>query len=164
MTVYYRYGYAQMFVEAVEDFFKGPEVALAVSPFERIPAETIADGGISEDRLTVNKPSSRYYRLLSLNGLLLPSKGEIVVGAEDFEAHKYYRVGKTYYLRPNGTVVVYSRDVFASLKYCVRAVICFFKVVFRFGRMRKLYGGTSADLVSEKKWEVRWGIDGSSKK
>ena len=160
-AICYRYECAEMMFRGVRDFFRGPEFVFdqcvegMVKPLP-MNVEKITDlksGEEFEDPDGVVKKNIRG-RMLTMNGLLLPSKRNVETSPGDMESSDFYRVGKVLYNIDGVDGFVAERSFGRTLSCAFKLMRLWLRTSLSFGRIKKRYRESLKKYSSEENWRT----------
>lgn len=136
--MFYRYKNVELYIRGIEDFLKGPRW-LMEQDGEELHKQIMASGYKSVELKELDMPFSyplfernvqledtkktRIKRLLTLNGLLLPARGEAIVPVADLKSVMFYRKKRVMHYD------VTSKKAFVTAKTGREAWRCIFKTL-----------------------------------
>lgn len=136
--MFYRYKNVELYIRGIEDFLKGPRW-LMEQDGEELHKQIMASGYKSAELKELDMPFNyplfersvrlqdtklaRIKRLLTLNGLLLPARGEAIVPVADLKSVMFYRKKRVMHYD------VTSKKAFVTSKTGREAWRCIFKTL-----------------------------------
>jgi len=158
-VISYRYESADIMFKGIEDFFRGPGFVFDLNPggvvgqiyvkTERL--DYLEKNADFTDADTIRRRDFRI-RMLSLNGLLLPSEKNIKTNADNVDSARFYRAGKILYDSGGGEGFIAERNTGKTLCAIYRNVCLLIKTAFSFGRLKKEYKKSVKKYSSEENW------------
>jgi len=163
-VISHRYDNAEMMFRGMEDFLKGPEFVFDLSPdrvVKAVPVKTENLKNLKQKGNFVNagdiKKTDFRIRMLSLNGLLLPAKRNIVTTTDDMDSASFYRADKILYDLGNGEGAVAERNFGKAFRAMFKALVLLQRIVFSFRRLKKQYQRSLKKYSSEENWKKIFG-------
>ncbi len=172
--MFYRYKNIDLYLRGISDFFKGPEWLMAQDG-EALHKEIMAAGYKGQDLETLNMPfhytiyeeyqnlpdttKARIKRMLTLNGLFLPARGESIVSMAAPRSVQFYRKKRVmHYDVTSKKAFVTERKFGTSMKYMFKTLGFMFMVPFRIKKAQKAYRTTGMKLRTMEFWKGFLGI------
>lgn len=167
----YRYKNAELYLQGILDFLKGP-AWLAAQDAEALHSQVMAQGyrstlmNIPEQFPDVNSAQSktdihigRFRRFLTFNGLLLPAKGNACIPATQAKTALSYRKKELlYYNESNYTGFVTRRSARMSIKYICKMLRAMSLTALRYKRVQKKYSQEGQVLKTFDFWKCYLGL------
>lgn len=157
----YRYDCSEEMIKGVYDFMKGPEYVfgsctegmyktdgLKLEEFEKL-RETLKLFNGS----TTQSKNSRFY---TMNGLILPSIGDIELDRCETETAVFYRVRKVLYATEGSKGLIRKRSFCQSVRLVMKTIIAKRKVVSRIDKLNNNYQASFDMYVSKGQWDKLW--------
>jgi hypothetical protein len=164
-VISHRYENAEMMFRGIEDFLKGSEFVFDLTPDNMMKAVPVATGKLKDLEQKGNfinagdiKKTDFKIRMLSLNGLLLPAKRNIITAADNTDSACFYRVGKVLYDLGNGDGAIAERNFKKAVLSMFRAFCLLERIVFSFRRLKKEYRRSLKKYSSEENWRRIFGL------
>ncbi len=156
-AVCYRYECADMMFKGVKDFIKGPEFVFNFCQNGIIITNQLNTGNLNELRSSIGDSAiiankGYWKRAVSINGLLLPSRGEIVSYVDDMDSSHFYRVGKVLYDIDGKRGFIAKRSVRKTISAIFEYVVLSLSVSFKFRRLKRNYGCALKHYTSDERW------------
>ena len=115
-----------------------------------------------EDDFTSEPPKCGFFiRLITMNGLLLPSKGCTEKGARDMETKDFYRMGKILYSTGNGKGFIAVRKRTRTISLVIRTLSLWFRLFLKKGRLSRRYVDALQRYSTEESWKELLELDQS---
>lgn len=167
-TLYTRYDNSDMFLRGMYDFFKGPEFLENIDP-EQLNKELIGIGRLSPvselpikfDECEYKKSLAKidgnrdYLRsIITLNGILLPSKGNVIAPLKVKKMSVFYRAERVLHCDAEGkNGFVTELDRGRALKRLISIPFLFLKYSVKLKKVSKEYENRAEYLRSEEFWK-----------
>lgn len=164
----YRYLHAQMVINGIEDFLKGPEFLMALDPqscnaaLPRLDIKPIADP--DEEALALSDamrdtPRSKLVSLLTLNGAFFPAKGRAWVHAHinPVRAH-FRRIEAVNIIADTGLGFIARRDNRKGLSVAVRALKTLLRLRREGDAAAEKWRAAESTLTSREFWRKYLGL------
>ena len=149
-----RYRTAEAQLQAIKDFRKGPETVFEkISKGYSLFDEYDYSDSVTRENLTdrvINH--GRLFSFLTLNGVLLPSIGNIEASIHTYETNLFYRKGRAYFRSLDGKVCVINRSVKKTISLIIRLSFNTAMLVLNMRRLNKRYRKASDTYCSETAW------------
>lgn len=172
--MFYRYKNIDLYLRGISDFFKGPEWLMAQDG-EALHKEIMAAGYKGQDLETLNMPfhytiyeeysqlpdttKARMKRLLTLNGLFLPARGESIVAMASPRSVQFYRKKRVmHYDVTSKKAFITERKFTTSMKYMFKTLGFMFMVPFRIKKAQQAYRTEGLKLRTMEFWKGFLGI------
>ena len=152
----YRYDGADMMMMGLKDFIKGPELVYekcksgVVS--RKIEYRSLYDLREDDDYSSEPPGQGFLFRLMTMNGLFLPSVGNTEKDARDMETKDFYRMKKILYRVDEERGFIAKIDRRRTIKLSVMAVWLFLSLSFKKKRLFKKYHNSLSQYISEDNW------------
>ena len=156
-----RYRSAEAQIQALRDFIAGPDkifgmITKGYSLFDEYKQEeSTADKKLAPG----NIEHSKRFNIMTFNGILFPSIGNLETDMSSYETTLFYRKGIVYYVLPNGKEVVCKRSFTKAMSLLFRTVWNIGRIKIRKGRINRRYSESSVDYSSEDHWNTLYGHD-----
>jgi hypothetical protein len=165
-TVCYRYGCAEMMLRGVNDFLKGPEFVfgrcldgmIGSIPVGIGRTEELRKEGEFEDPDNVRRRCLGI-RMLTMNGLLLPSRKDIETRPGNMESSDFYRVRKVLYNIDGEDGFIAGRSAARTFSVLLRTVRPAIRTLLSFGRLRRRYENSFGKYTSDEQWRTIFGSE-----
>lgn len=156
----YRYLSADLMLRGIEDFLKGPDAVFSMMGEGMIQSEdpVFEDGPSVEARLRPRRSvrtRGRGFRILTLNGLLLPSAGDVETDFIETRTEFFYRAGKAAYVK-NGRGCLCERSLRRTLSIVWRTLRLRSKARKAFPRLKEEYADSLEKYSSREFWKSFW--------
>lgn len=160
----YRYECAEAMIEGMEDYLRGPEhvFSLCKDGIKKIPIPEKVDlDAIRKAVPTIDHVprSNRALRILTLNGVLLPSVGNIEADPSDIDIDDFFRAGKVVYCTGGGKGIVKERNLHKIISLAIRVIKLEAIAKRRFPKLREEYIRARPKYSSEEFWRSLLEID-----
>ena len=159
----YRYKSAEESLRGVEDFLLGPDHLFSLCkegmresyPIELDNLESLREG------MNFHEMPKRAFsvRKLTLNGLLLSSKGDVESSPFEMDTSKFYRAGKILYQYNTEKGFIVKRDLKKAIILSFRIIKMKRKVFRHFSELRKAYSDSIIKYSSQEFWRELWGFN-----
>jgi glycosyltransferase involved in cell wall biosynthesis len=151
----YRYASSDMMFLGIKDFMKGPESAFCGRPqnIELLKDNPELPEDLTEfgDELPVKR--SFMFRMVTMNGLLLPANMNIKAYTPDLDSSHFYRVGKALYKTSYGNDFIAVRSRKRTFFHVVKYVGLYLSLSFRFKKLSRKYADSLEEYSSEEHWK-----------
>ena len=165
----YRYKNVDLYLQGVKDFLKGPQW-LMQQDGEALHKKIMESGYKAQDLDNLNMPFSypkyksnnavfhtkktKLKRNLTLNGLLLPAKGENVVSMTAVKSPQTYRMRRVmYYDASARKAFITERSIGKSIKYLIKTIGMLFEISFKLTKAQKVYRQEGLKLRTLEFWK-----------
>ena len=159
--VAYRYDCAEEMLKGVKDFIKGPDFVFNCCK-EGMRSINISYQGNSNDlrrQLKYKRETtvlSKTIRKKTMNGLFLPSVGDIELNRCETETKYYYRVGKVLYSFDNGMGIIKARSLIQSIVMTIKSLVVKRILIKQMKKLDKLYEEAIVKYSSQEHWQQLW--------
>jgi hypothetical protein len=163
-AVCYRYGCAEMMLRGVKDFMKGPEFVFdhcsggmaASPPTANGRTEDLRKEAGFEDPKNIARKGAKG-RMITMNGLLLPRRGNIETSPYNMDSSDFYRVGRVLYTTDGADGFIAERSIGRTMRIMLGIAGLRVRMLFSFGRLRERYRSSRDTYSSEENWERLFG-------
>lgn len=172
---YYRYKNVELYLQGIQDFLKGPQW-LAKQDGEALHRKVMDAGYKAQDvdsldmgfhypayeksRNDFGQGSKRSWRLLSLNGLLLPPKGDGIVPMAEAIGVNFYRKRRVMHYDAAGNKgFITERSFWTSIRYIWKVFAMALTNRVQLGRAQKAYRASGKNLRTWKVWQTVLDMD-----
>ncbi|MBQ6547421.1 MAG: hypothetical protein IJL79_00580, partial [Candidatus Methanomethylophilaceae archaeon] len=161
----YRYQGAETMISGMKDFMRGPDSvynSCRDGPFRCSMEFKDLDELRKEDDFTSEPPRCGFFlRLITMNGLLLPSKGCTEKEARDMETKDFYRMGKILYSIGNGKGFIAVRKRTRTISLVLKTLSLWSRLSVRKGGLSKRYVDALKRYSTEDSWKKLLEMDHS---
>lgn len=176
---YYRYKNVELYLQGIQDFLKGPQW-LAKQDAETLHRKVVDAGykaqevdsldmgfhypAYEKSRNDYGQGSKRSRRLLSLNGLLFPPKGDGIVPMAEAIGVNFYRKRRVMHYDAAGSKgFITERSFWTSIRYIWKVFAMVFTNRLQLGRAQKAYKLGGKQLRTWKVWKAVLDMDETKK-
>lgn len=157
----YRYDCAEEMLKGIYDFMKGPDYVFNNCKEGMHKVASVYQERSDDLRKTLKKKRknpevSRKVRSLTMNGLFLPSLGDIELQRCETETKYYYRVGKVLYTSNDGMGVLRSRSLLQSIRLTMNVLAAKRKIVRNIQKLNSIYSSSKEQYTSLEQWRKMW--------
>lgn len=156
-TACLRYISADAAASATEDFLKGPEEVFRMHLGGAKKVTGYDYGNMQELAKNIRprtvKTAGFKFRKYTMNGLLLPSAGDIVTNFGNMQTEDFYRVGKALYTPDGKKGTVCRRKTGRAIAQTLGFLMLERKMMRRIEKMNEEYGDAAAYYSSEEYWK-----------
>ncbi len=160
-TACLRYVSADATVRAVKDFLKGPDALFGMCAEGPIAIENYRYGDVSELekelRPRQEKTAGFRFRKYTLNGLILPSCGDVTTDFGEMHTDRFYRAGKALYTADGKKGTLCRRSLYRAMCQIAELYILKRKVLRRMEKLNGEYGAAAPRYSSENYWKDLFG-------
>lgn len=157
----YRYDCAEEMLKGIYDFMKGPDYVFnnckegmhKVANVYQKRSETLRK---TLKKKRKNPDVSRKARSLTMNGLFLPSLGDIELQRCETETKYFYRVGKVLYSSDDGMGVLRSRSFWQSVRLTMKVFVIKRIIIGNIQKYNNYYSKSREKYSSTIKWKEMW--------
>ena len=103
-----------------------------------------------------NPEVSRKVRSLTMNGLFLPSLGDIELQRCETETKYFYRVGKVLYTSNSGMGVLRVRSFRQAIGLTWKFLVAKRKIVRNIQKLNSIYSSSKEQYTSLEQWQRMW--------
>ncbi len=158
----YRYDCAEEMLKGVSDFLKGPEFVFRscmngmhqVGPMQYGDAEELRKDLRSKTKAI---QQSRDRRQITMNGLLLPSIGDIELHECETETKYFYRIGKVLYIQGDKGVIR-KRSLYQAMRLTLKTLAAKRKVLSNVQKLNDLFRESRERFKSLEQWKDLWRV------
>ena len=149
-----RYKTAEAQLKALHDFRTGPERVFGmIEKGYSLFIEYEANEPVVEKKLaTRNIVHSKRFNIMTFNGILFPSIGNLETDMSSYETYLFYRKGIIYYIMPNGKEAVCKRSLIKAMTLTSKIVWNIVMIMIRRNGINHRYSKAAVYYSSEKKW------------
>ena len=157
----YRYDCAEEMLKGIYDFMKGPDYVFnnckeGMHKVANVYQERSDDLRKTLKKKRKNPEVSRKVRSLTMNGLFLPSLGDIELQRCETETKYYYRVGRVLYTSNDGMGVLRSRSLLQSIRLTMKVLAAKRKIVRNIQKLNSIYSSSKEQYTSLEQWRKMW--------
>ena len=156
----YRYDCAEEMLKGVSEFLKGPEFVFRSCMNGMHQVEPMQYGDAEELRKNLRSKTkaiqqSRDRRQITMNGLFLPSIGDIELHECETETKYFYRVGKVLYIQGDKGVIR-KRSLYQAMRLTLKTLGAKRKVLSKVQMMNDSYKAYSDQFILLESWNDLW--------
>jgi len=157
----YRYDRAEEMLKGVYDFLKGPDYVFNSCKYGIHKTAPIQFEECKELRKTLRerknlKDKNKSFRYLTMNGLFLPSAGDIELRRCETETKYFYRVGRVLYATEGTTGIIRKKSIYQSLTLTFKTFYLRGIVTKGSAELMSTYGSSMKEYTSMESWERLW--------
>ena len=157
----YRYDCAEEMLKGICDFMKGPDYVFNNCKEGMHNVANVYQERSDNLRKTLKKKRkdpdvSRKVRALTMNGLFLPSLGDIELQRCETETKFFYRVGKVLYTSNDGMGVLRFRSLLQSIRLTMKVLAAKRKIIRNIQKLNSIYSSSKEQYTSLEQWQKMW--------
>ncbi len=159
----YRYDCSEEMIKGVYDFLKGPEYVFnsckeGIHKTDSLELEELEKLRETLKFFEKSTYPSKQFRLLTMNGLILPSLGDIELDRCETETSMFYRVGKILYSTQGSKGIIRERSFYQSIRMVIKAQIAKRRMLSRLRTLNLNYQSSYETYTTKDKWIMMWSI------
>lgn len=160
-TACLRYPSTSATMKAIEDFLKGPDTLFRMCLDGPAGIEGYEYGDVGELSIGLRPGKETRagfgFRKYTLNGLLLPSSGDIITDFDNMQTKDFYCVDKALYVVDEKKGTLCKRSLTKAIFQTIGLHILKRKLIRNMERLNEEYGRASAHYSSEENWKELFG-------